>query len=628
MYNTELLNNIPKRPGVYKMYNKAGDIIYVGKAKNLFNRVRQYFQSPERLAPKTRAQVKHIERIETIVVDTETEALILECNLIKEHRPRYNIMLKDDKSYPYIKVTTGNDYPKILMTRNHKRDGGKYFGPFTNSTAVKQTIEALLKVYPLRRCNRKVAYGTVRGRPCLNYHIGQCSAPCTGKIKAEDYRKNVDAVLAVLSGRDKDLVGRLTLKMQAAAEKMDFETAAKLRDQINGIRFVVEKQKMNSDNTRDQDIIAFAKKDDTACVLAFNVRDGKLLGNRQMMMEGAAERSDSEIITAFVKQYYGNAPFVPAEIVLMCPMLADEGESVTAWLSESAGRTVRAVVPQKGKKAALIKMVTKNAELTLEQYLRMESERESRKKSRLDSLKDLLRIDHVPERVEAYDISNISGSDNVGGMVVFENGKAAPKAYRRFKIKTVEGQNDYGSMQEMIFRRIERGLKEKNAEAPEKTAGFLPFPEVFMIDGGKTHVEAAESILSMYPELNIAVCGLVKNDKHTLRGVVYHGEEYVVKYGTPVYSFLNEISEEVHRYAIGYHRTLRQKGMFSSELENIPGIGPKRRAALMRVFGTLDEIKKAALEEIAEIPEMDSRSAEAVVSYFEKQKKEENSEQS
>ncbi len=628
MYNTELLNNIPKRPGVYKMYNKAGDIIYVGKAKNLFNRVRQYFQSPERLAPKTRAQVKHIERIETIVVDTETEALILECNLIKEHRPRYNIMLKDDKSYPYIKVTTGNDYPKILMTRNHKRDGGKYFGPFTNSTAVKQTIEALLKVYPLRRCNRKVAYGTVRGRPCLNYHIGQCSAPCTGKIKAEDYRKNVDAVLAVLSGRDKDLVGQLTLKMQAAAEKMDFETAAKLRDQINGIRFVVEKQKMNSDNTRDQDIIAFAKKDDTACVLAFNVRDGKLLGNRQMMMEGAAERSDSEIITAFVKQYYGNAPFVPAEIVLMCPMLADEGESVTAWLSESAGRTVRAVVPQKGKKAALIKMVTKNAELTLEQYLRMESERESRKKSRLDSLKDLLRIDHVPERVEAYDISNISGSDNVGGMVVFENGKAAPKAYRRFKIKTVEGQNDYGSMQEMIFRRIERGLKEKNAEAPEKTAGFLPFPEVFMIDGGKTHVEAAESILSMYPELNIAVCGLVKNDKHTLRGVVYHGEEYVVKYGTPVYSFLNEISEEVHRYAIGYHRTLRQKGMFSSELENIPGVGPKRRAALMRAFGTLDEIKKAALEEIAEIPEMDSRSAEAVVSYFEKQKKEENSEQS
>ena len=628
MYNTELLNNIPKRPGVYKMYNKAGDIIYVGKAKNLFNRVRQYFQSPERLAPKTRAQVKHIERIETIVVDTETEALILECNLIKEHRPRYNIMLKDDKSYPYIKVTTGNDYPKILMTRNHKRDGGKYFGPFTNSTAVKQTIEALLKVYPLRRCNRKVAYGIVRGRPCLNYHIGQCSAPCTGKIKAEDYRKNVDAVLAVLSGKDKDLVGRLTLKMQAAAEKMDFETAAKLRDQINGIRFVVEKQKMNSDNTRDQDIIAFAKKDDTACVLAFNVRDGKLLGNRQMMMEGAAERSDSEIITAFVKQYYGNAPFVPAEIVLMCPMLADEGESVTAWLSESAGRTVRAVVPQKGKKAALIKMVTKNAELTLEQYLRMESERESRKKSRLDSLKDLLRIDHVPERVEAYDISNISGSDNVGGMVVFENGKAAPKAYRRFKIKTVEGQNDYGSMQEMIFRRIERGLKEKNAEAPEKTAGFLPFPEVFMIDGGKTHVEAAESILSMYPELNIAVCGLVKNDKHTLRGVVYHGEEYAVKYGTPVYSFLNEISEEVHRYAIGYHRTLRQKGMFSSELENIPGVGPKRRAALMRVFGTLDEIKKAALEEIAEIPEMDSRSAEAVVSYFEKQKKEENSEQS
>ena len=620
MYNTELLNNIPKRPGVYKMYNKAGDIIYVGKAKNLFNRVRQYFQSPERLAPKTRAQVKHIERIETIVVDTETEALILECNLIKAHRPRYNIMLKDDKSYPYIKVTTG-DYPKIIMTRNHKRDGGKYFGPFTNSTAVRQTIEALLKVYPLRRCNRKVAYGVVRGRPCLNYHIGQCSAPCTGKIRPEDYGKNVDAVLEVLSGHDKALTDRLTAEMQRASAQMDFETAAKLRDQINGIRFVVEKQKMNSDTTRDQDIIAFAKNDDTACVLAFNVRDGKLLGNRQMMMEGAEQRPDSEIITAFVKQYYGNAPLVPGEIVLMCPMLAEERESVIAWLSENAGRTVKITVPQKGKKAALVKMVKKNAELTLEQHVLMEEEKVSRRQSRLDSLKDLLGIDHLPKRVEAYDISNISGSDNVGGMVVFENGRAAPKAYRRFKIKTVEGQNDYGSMQEMIFRRIERGIKEKTTESPEKTAGFLPFPEVFMIDGGKTHVEAAESILSMYPELNIAVCGLVKNDKHTLRGVVFRGEEYAVKYGTPVYSFLNEISEEVHRYAIGYHRTLRQKGMFSSELESIPGVGPKRRAALMRTFGTVDDIKKAGLEQIESIPELDRRSAEAVVAYFAKEEK-------
>ncbi len=627
MYNTELLNNIPKRPGIYKMYNKAGDIIYVGKAKNLSNRVRQYFQSPERLSPKTRSQVKHIERIETIVVDTETEALILECNLIKEHRPRYNIMLKDDKSYPFIKVTTGDDYPKILMTRNHKRDGGKYFGPFTNSTAVKQTIEALLKVYPLRRCNRKVAYGTVRGRPCLNYHIGQCSAPCTGKIKADDYAKNVDAVLAVLSGKDKALIERLTAEMQKLSAQTDFETAAKLRDQIYGIRFVVEKQKMNSDNTRDQDIIAFAKKDDKACVLAFNVRDGKLLGNRQMMMEGVVERSDSEIITAFVKQYYGNAPFIPAEIILMCPMLAEEQESVNAWLTDCAGRAVRTAVPQKGKKAALVKMVKKNAELTLEQEVLMENEKESRKKNRLNSLKELLRMDHVPTRVEAFDISNISGTSNVGGMVVFENGKATPKAYRRFKIKTVEGQNDYGSMQEMIFRRIERGVKERNAETPEKTGGFLPFPEVFMIDGGKTHVEAAESILTMYPELNIAVCGLVKNDKHTLRGVVYQGDEYAVKYGTPVYSFLNEISEEVHRYAIGYHRKLRQKGLFSSELEKIPGVGPKRRAALMRSFGTVDEIKKAKLEQIEEIPEMDRRAAESVISYFAKQKKEESIEQ-
>lgn len=627
MYNRDNLKNIPKRPGIYIMHNAVGDVIYVGKAVNLHNRVRQYFQDPEKLAPKTRVQVSHVESIETMVVDTEMEALILECNLIKKYRPRYNIMLKDDKSYPYIKVTTKEHYPKIFMTRNHKRDGSRYFGPFTNSTAVRQTIEALQKVYPLRRCNKKVAYGVKRGRPCLNYHIGQCTAPCTGKIKEEDYRKNVEGIIDILEGRDKMLIKNLEAEMKAASDRMDYETAAEKRDQIAGIKLIVEKQKIITENKQDQDIIALAKQDDLACIQDFNVRDGKLIGRRRSIMEGTSESSDSEIMTAFVKQYYGGSNFIPREIILMCPLEKEEMEPVRLWLEKMRGAKVVFTLPQKGRKANLVAMVKNNAELTLEQYLIEKREKEEKKMSRLDSLRDLLQIDRVPHRVEAYDISNISGSDNVGGMVVFADGRPDKKAYRRFKIQTVEGQNDYGSMQEMLFRRIERGVKEKKEGLPEKESSFLPFPEVFMIDGGKAHVDAAESILSMYPELNIAVCGLVKDDHHTLRGVVYEGEEYSVRYGTPIYTFLNEISEEVHRYAIGYHRALRRKGMLASKLEEIDGIGAKRRESLMRYFGTLDNIKKADVNELAGVQGMNKKSAEAVAAYFSEERDKQNEQQ-
>lgn len=628
MYDRKNLKNIPKKPGIYIMHNHAGDIIYVGKAKNLFNRVHSYFQNPKNLPIKTQIQVSHVESIETIVVDTEMEALILECNLIKEHRPRYNIMLKDDKSYPYIKITTQEKYPKILMTRNHQRDGGRYFGPFTSSTAVKQTIEALQKVYPLRRCNRKVAKGVKRGRPCIYYHMGQCLAPCTGKIEPEHYGENVQKDIAILSGKNKPIVDQLTAEMMQASENMEYEKAADCRDKIQAIDFVVSKQKIVSENQQNQDYIAFYRiksqketnlsgevDQNIACVQVFNVRDGKLLGRNRMMVDGVKDETDEAIMTNVVKQYYNGSHFLPKEIILSCP-LDDEMASIEDWLTAQRGSRVRIIVPQKGKKDRFIQMVEKNARLTLEQYFIEKRQKEKRQENRVESLQNLLNIENIPKRIEAYDISNISGTNNVGGMVVFEQGKPQPKAYRRFKIQTVEGQNDYASMQEMLFRRIEHGMKElKEGKTPGESS-FLPFPEVFMIDGGKTHVDAAQSILSMYPELNSVVCGLVKDDHHQLRGVIYQDKEYQLTYGTPVCTFLNEISEEVHRFAITYHRQLRKKSMLSSRLETIPGIGKKRREALMRYFNTLENIKNASRDELLKVNGMNQKSADAVYQYF------------
>lgn len=622
MYDRSNLKNIPQQPGVYIMHNAAGDIIYVGKAIHLRNRLRQYFQSAKNLTPKTVTLVSHIASIETIVVDNELEALILECNLIKKYRPKYNICLKDDKSYPYIKVTVQDAYPKVMMTREHKKDGARYFGPFTSAFAVKKTIEAVSKWYPLRRCNRKLAYGTPSGRPCLNYHIGQCCAPCTGTVTEAAYRTYVDEVLTILNGKDRELTAALTERMQAASKAMDFELAAKLRDQIYGIEHIAEKQKIISSSQQDQDIIAFAREGDLACIQVFNVRDGKLLGREHAFMEGVEESSGEEIMTGFLKQYYPGKPFIPKEIILDTPILADEADPLTLWLSDLKGSKVRFILPQKGQKSKMVHMVEENAELTLKQHLLSKRQKEEKKKSRLDGLKDLLGMDSLPLRIEAFDISNISGTDNVGGMVVFESGKPSKKAYRRFKIKSVDGQNDYASMQEMVFRRIERGIREQK-EGREQSS-FLPFPDVFMIDGGQTHVDAVRSILAMYPELQIKVCGMVKDDHHKIRGLIYNSEEYPLQYGTPLATFLNEISEEIHRYALGYHQTLRRRGMLASELEKIPGIGKKRREALMRTFGTLQNIQDAAVEELAAAEGMNQRTAEAVYHWFQNKSEEEN----
>lgn len=607
MYDKEKLKDLPQSPGVYIMKNDNDEIIYVGKAINLRNRVRQYFHSASQLSSKTVALVSHIETIETIVTDSEMEALILECNLIKTHHPRYNILLKDDKSYPWIRLTVNEEYPRIMMTREYKKDGGKYFGPFTSSFAVKNTIEAILKIYPLKTCNRQVEYGKKNGRPCLNYHIGQCQAPCQGNVSKAKYARDIQSILDILNGRHPDLIKNLKEKMTAAALNQNYEEAAKYRDQISGIEHIIEKQKISSSTKQDQDFIGIAQQEDLGCVQVFHVRDGKLMGRDHFFLDELGDVSPKEVLESFVKQYYSSCGFIPKEIILKETL--EDKNVIEAWLNNLAGKKIEVLSPQRGQKIRMLEMVGENADLALKQHLLERREKEIRSKSRLDGLQELLGMDKRPSRIEAYDISNISGTNNVGGMVVFDDGKLNRKACRRFKIKSVEGQNDYASMQEMIFRRMERAMK------TQEVNNFLPLPEIMMIDGGVGHVNAAESIVSLYP-VNIEVCGLVKDDRHRLRGIFHQGIEYPIKKATPLGVFLFEISEEVHRYTLGYHQILRKKEMLTSQLEEIPGVGKKRREALMAHFGQVDKIKKAELAELMAVPGMQVKTAQAVFDYF------------
>jgi excinuclease ABC subunit C len=607
MYDKEKLKDLPQSPGVYIMKNNNSEIIYVGKAINLRNRVRQYFHSASQLSTKTVVLVSHIETIETIVTDSEMEALILECNLIKTHHPRYNILLKDDKSYPWIRLTVNEEYPRILMTREYKKDGAKYFGPFTSSYAVKNTIEAILKIYPLKTCNRQVVYGKKAGRPCLNYHIGQCQAPCQGNVSREKYASDIQSILDILNGRHPDLLKNLNDKMAAAASNQNYEEAAKYRDQISGIQHIIEKQKISSSTKQDQDFIGLAQSDDLGCVQVFHVREGKLMGRDHFFLEELGDVSPSEVLESFVKQYYASCGFIPREIILKEPL--EDKQVIEEWLGDLAGKKIEVHSPQRGQKIKMLEMVADNADLALKQQLLEKREKEIRSKSRLDGLQELLGMTQRPSRIEAYDISNISGTNNVGGMVVFDDGKLNRKACRRFKIKSVEGQNDYASMQEMIFRRMERAMK------TQEVNNFLPIPEIMMIDGGIGHVNAAESIVSLYP-VDIVVCGLVKDDHHRLRGIFHKGTEYPIKKATPLGVFLYEISEEVHRYTLGYHQILRKKEMLASQLEEIPGVGKKRRETLMAHFGQIEKIKKATLAELTSVPGMQVKTAQAVFEYF------------
>ncbi|HAE62293.1 MAG TPA: excinuclease ABC subunit C [Eubacteriaceae bacterium] len=613
----EKLKDLPNKPGVYLMKNVDNQIIYVGKAKNLKNRVKQYFQSNSSHGLKVISMVKNIEDFEIIVTDNEIEALILEYNLIKKHRPRYNIMLKDDKSYPYIKVTANEEYPRVIMTRNIKKDGARYFGPYTSASSVKQTIEAIHQTYKLKVCNKKFIGGKDSQRPCLNYYIKRCPGVCTGKVNAEEYTSNINEIIEILKGKDKQIVSKLSLDMEEAAKNLDFEAAARLRDQIQGIKAIGEKQKIISDIYSDQDVINYATEGTDMCVQVFNIRDGKLVGRETHMIE--LDSFEDDVLNQFVKQFYHSRSMIPKEIIIPCEI--EDKETMEMWLKDKRGTKVTITVPARGDKKKLLSMVEENAKIVLFEHLNKKFNKAQSEIFCMGWLKEKLSLSQNPKRIEAYDISNISGKDAVGAMVVYEDLKANKKAYRRFRIKSVEGQDDYASTQEIIFRRIERALKEM--EQNKGKAGFLPLPQIIMLDGGLGHLNAAKKILDMY-KLDIVLCGMVKNNKHKLEKLVVSQGEIEIPASTPIYYLLNEISEEVHRFAVEYHRKLRSDGLKSSELSKIQGVGEKRQRLLLEHFKSIEKIKKADVDDLKEVKGIDSGTAQAIYRHFNEIKESKN----
>lgn len=613
----EQLKNLPEQPGVYIMKDRQKNVIYVGKAKSLRNRVRQYFQSSKNHSPKVQAMVSNISEFEYIITDSELEALILECNLIKKYKPHYNILLKDDKNYPYIKVTVNEEYPRILMTRKIEKDGAKYYGPYTSVAAVKETIEFIKKIFMIRTCNRQFPRDIGKKRPCLNYYIRQCMAPCLGNIDKEQYRNMFKDICSFLEGKQEALIQKLTADMYAAAEKMNFEKAAQIRDQINSLRKIAEKQKVISDTLVDQDVIAFAENQNEACVQVFFIRGGKLLGREHFLLHDISGTDKNELMTEFVKQFYNNTPYIPKEIVLQEEI--DEINIIQSWLSSKRGAKVYIKVPRKGEKRQLVEMVAKNALETLQQFeIKLEYEKSFAQEA-LNELKDILQLEQLPNIIEAYDISNIAGSANVGSMVVFKNAKPSNKDYRKFKIKTVIGSNDYESMREVLYRRFARAKNEKEqlmtGEIEQHEAKFSALPDLILVDGGKGHVSAAKEILKQF-NVNIPVFGMVKDDKHRTRGLTTENEEIDMDINTMAFRLITQIQDEVHRTAIRYHKQLRGKTTIQSSLESIPGIGKVRRTNLLKRFKTIENIKKASIDELAQVDGMDRRAAENVYEYY------------
>lgn len=610
------LKILPDKPGVYLMKNSLGEIIYVGKAKVLKNRVRQYFQSSKNHSEKVKAMVKNIAEFEYIVTDSEMEALILECNLIKKHRPRYNILLKDDKHYPFIKITTNEDYPRVFMTRILAKDGAKYFGPYTDISAVYETLELIKKVFPLRTCKMSIKEGEAKARPCLNYHIGLCNAPCAGLASREEYGRLVSDIIDLLSGKDKQVLKNLRSNMETAAENLEFEKAAGLRDKIMAVEKIVEKQKIITGNFEDEDFISVNSDETDTCAMVFFVRDGKVVGKENYMLENTSGVEASEVISDFLKEFYGGTAFVPKNIFV--PAIEDN-ELLEQWLTMKRGSKVWIKVPQRGEKKDLLEMVTKNAKLTMEQFkLKLLTDKEIHKTA-LKELAQVLELEELPTRIEAYDISNIQGVDSVGSMVVFEGGKAKNSDYRRFKINSVIGANDYDSMREILTRRFKHGLeeiekiKERNLEL---SAGkFCVFPDIILMDGGKGQVNVALEVLQSL-NIQIPVCGMVKDDKHNTRGLIYNNMEMLIRPNSNVMQLITRIQDEVHRFAITYHRSLRDKRVLHSVLEDIPGVGEKRRKELLKKFGSIESIKNATVEELLETPSIDKKASQSIFDYF------------
>ena len=605
----EELKKLPASPGVYLMHNHRDEIIYVGKAVNLKNRVRQYFQSSRNKTAKIQQMVSHIAWFEYILTDSELEALVLECNLIKEHRPRYNTMLKDDKTYPYIKATVWEDFPRLLFSRDMKKDGrSRYFGPYTSAGAVKDSLELIHKLYRIRTCSRSLPKDTGKERPCLNYHIHQCDAPCQGYISKEEYQESFKEAMDCLGGHYEPLLKSLEDKMYDASEKMEFEKAIEYRELLNSVKQIAQKQKITSSGREDRDIVAMARDMEDVVVQVFFIREGKMIGRDHFHIQAGMAESRGEILDGFVKQFYAGTPFIPREVWLQYPI--EEEEIICQWLSQKKGQKVKIVVPKKGEKERLVELAARNADLILTQ---------DREKVKREELRTIGAIDQVGQwigiggirRVEAYDISNTSGVESVGSMVVYEDGKPKRSDYRKFKIRTVQGPNDYASMEEVLTRRFSHGIQELSF------GSFTRFPDLIMMDGGRGQVNIALSVLERLG-LSIPVCGMVKDDNHRTRGLYYNNVEIPIDRHSEGFRLINRIQDEAHRFAIEYHRSLRGKDQVKSILDDIEGIGPARRKALMRYFKDIDAIRNASAEDLEQVPQMNRKAAEAVYLFFHK----------
>lgn len=612
----EELKKLPKEPGVYIMHDEKDTILYVGKAVNLHNRVRSYFRENIGRGPAIDQMVSKIARFEYIITDSELEALVLENNLIKEHSPKYNTLLKDDKTYPYIKVTVGEDYPRILFSRVMKKDKSKYFGPYSSAAAVKDTIDLLNKLYQLRTCNRSLPRDIGLDRPCLNYHIKQCMAPCQGLVSKEQYREQINGALEFLNGNYQVILKSLEEKMKTAAEELKFEEAAGYRDLYNSVKSVAQKQKITDSAGDDKDVIALYQDEEEAVVQVFFVRDGKLIGREHYYMTHVSENDKAMVLQDFVKQFYAGTPFIPKELMLQYEI--EDGELIEKWLGERRGGRVHLRVPKIGSKEKLVELAAQNAKLILCQDREKLKREEGRTIGAVKEIAGLLGLERV-ERMEAFDISNTNGFENVGSMVVYEKGKPKRSDYRKFKIKSVSGPDDYACMKEVLTRRFVHGMEERKelaAKDMEKEYGsFTKFPDLLLMDGGRGQVNIALAVLEEL-HINIPVCGMVKDDNHRTRGLYFQNKELPIDTHSEGFKLITRIQDEAHRFAIEYHKSLRGKAQVKSVLDDIPGVGPARRKALMRRFKSLEEIKQVTEEELLELPEMNKQAAEAVAEFF------------
>lgn len=606
----EELKKLPGKPGVYLMHDEKDAIIYVGKAISLKNRVRQYFQSSRNKGAKIEQMVTHISRFEYIVTDSELEALVLECNLIKEHRPKYNTMLMDDKTYPFIKVTVNEPFPRVMMARRMKKDKAKYFGPYTSAGAVKDTIELIRKLYHIRSCNRSLPKDIGKERPCLNYHIHQCYAPCQGYISREEYRKSIDEVVRFLNGNYDPILKELEEKMLDASENLEFEKAIEYRELLASVQKIAQKQKITDTAGDDRDIIAMASEGEDAVVQVFFIRGGRLIGRDHFYLKIAENDTKSEILSSFIKQFYAGTPYIPAE--LMLPEEIEDQEIIEEWLTTRREHKVRLRIPKKGTKEKLVELAQKNAQMVLKNDKERLKREEGRTIGAVKELEKILGLTGII-RMEAYDISNTNGFDSVGSMVVYEHGKPKRNDYRKFKIKSVQGPDDYASMNEVLTRRFEHGLRERQDES--ETGGFQAFPDLIMMDGGRGQVNIALEVLEKL-NLHIPVCGMVKDDNHRTRGLYFNNVELPIDRNSECFRLITRIQDEAHRFAITFHRQLRSKGQVHSILDDILGVGPARRKDLMRSFENIEAIRNATVDDLKELPSMNEKSAQEVYKFF------------